>query len=96
MGNYSKDRMRLIAQGITGGKVWFYDDTGAMSTVGDVVGFFADAGDMGVDTGDFIFLQATGGANNKSIRGAAFASGIQDTGASQGGTGPVTLIGDTG
>ncbi len=96
MGNYSKDRMRLIAQGITGGKIWYYDDTGAMSTVADTAGFFQDAGDMGVDTGDLVFMQASGATNDKRVQAASFAAGTQDTGATQGNVGPSTLIGDTG
>ena len=35
MTSYSKDRLKLIAQGITGSKIWAYEDTGAtQGTVG--------------------------------------------------------------
>ena len=95
MGNYSKDRMRLVSQGITGGKIWYYDDTGTVATVTDVAGFFQDAGDMGVDSGDLMFVQATDIARNLQVHGTAFNS-VQDTGATQGGTGPAVLVADTG
>jgi hypothetical protein len=92
MATYSKDKLKLITQGITGGKIWDYNDTG---TVLDVAGFFANAGDMGVDSGDLIFSR--GGGVTKVVRSAAFAPGyVQDTGATQGTTGPGTLVGDTG
>jgi len=98
MAVYSKDRLRLVSQGIVGGKVWYYDDTGLNTAVGDVAGFFSNAGDMGVDTGDLLIIQARGGGAgtaNAQIHTAAFTA-TQDTGATQGATGPVTLIGDTG
>lgn len=91
MATYSKDKMRLISQGITGGKVWHYLDTG---TVLDTAGFFANAGDMGVDSGDLIFAGGMAGTT-RIIKAAAFAP-VQDTGATQGTTGPGTLVGDTG
>lgn len=91
MATYSKDKLRLITQGITGGKVWHYLDTG---TVADTAGFFANAGDMGVDSGDLILFGGLAGTT-RIVRSAAFAP-VQDTGATQGTTGPATLIGDTG
>ena len=91
MATYSKDKLRLISQGITGGKIWHYLDTG---TVLDVAGFFANAGDMGVDSGDLIMAGGLVGTT-RIIKSAAFAP-VQDTGATQGTTGPGTLIGDTG
>jgi len=95
MTSYSKDRLKLIAQGITGGKTWHYHDTGAIADVADVAGFFTDASLMGVDTGDFIFISANNGYTNHMVWGAAFAS-VQDTGATQGTVGPQTVLGDTG
>jgi len=91
MATYSKDKLKLISQGITGGKVWSYTDTGSVL---DVAGFFANAADMGVDSGDLIFAGGLAGTT-RVIRSAAFAP-VQDTGATQGTTGPGTLIGDTG
>lgn len=91
MATYSKDKLRLISQGVTGGKVWSYTDTG---TVADTAGFFANAGDMGVDSGDLILVGGLAGTSRR-VYGAAFAP-VQDTGATQGTTGPATLIGDTG
>lgn len=91
MATYSKDKLKLVSQGITGGKIWSYADTG---TVLDQAGFFANAGDMGVDSGDLILAGGLAGTT-RVIKAAAFAP-VQDTGATQGTTGPGTLIGDTG
>jgi len=99
MALWNKNNFRLISQGITGGRVWWYEDTGLASAVVHTAGFFQNAGDMGADTGDFIFVQARGsssaGTNNSTVLGTAMAA-TQDTGSSQGITGPSTLIGDTG
>ena len=95
MSTFDKDNLRLISQGITGGKVWQYTDTGALADVVDVAGYFTNASECGVDSGDLIFISANNGNTTRTVYGAAF-SAIQDTGASQGGTGPGTLIGDTG
>jgi hypothetical protein len=95
MGNYSKDRMRLVGQGLTGGKIWYYNDTGTVATVADVAGFFQNAGDMGCDSGDLIIVQAVDNYANKQVHATSLAT-VQDTGSSQGTTGPATLIGDTG
>ncbi len=95
MGNYSKDRLTLIAQGIAGNnKVWFYNDTGAIGNVTEQAGFVTDANDMGMDTGDFVFIKATDGGANKTVRGAAVLT-VQDTGSSQGTLGTSILVGDT-
>lgn len=95
MTTYSKDRLKLVSQGITGGKIWHYHDTGAIGDVADVAGFFADASLCGVDTGDLIFISANNGYTNRLVFSASFAS-VQDTGASQGTVGPSTTVGDTG
>ena len=95
MTSYSKDRLKLVSQGITGGKIWHYSDTGAIADVADVDGFFTNAGDMGVDTGDLLYIAANDGQVTQVVRAAAFYS-VQDTGATQGGVGPSTLVGDTG
>lgn len=91
MATFNKDKMALTSQGITGHKSWRYTDTG---TVLDVAGFFQNAGDMGVDSGDLIIAGGLAGTT-RVLRSAAFAP-VQDTGATQGTTGPGTLIGDTG
>jgi hypothetical protein len=95
MTTYSKDRLMLVSQGIARGKRWLYEDTGALADVADVAGFFANAGDMGVDTGDFIEIRANNGYTTRVVHGAAFST-VQDTGVTQGSVGPATLIGDTG
>lgn len=95
MTSYSKDRLKLVAQGIGGGgKLWHYHDTGAIGDIQDVAGFFTNAGDMGVDSGDMLFVSANNGYTNRLVYGAGFAP-VQDTGATQGTVGPLTLIGDT-
>ena len=95
MPTYSKDRMKLVAQGITGGRTWHYNDTGALADVVDAAGFFANAYDMGVRKGDFLQVQANNGQTTFVVHGTAFGD-LEDTGATQGTTGPGTLIGDTG
>jgi len=91
MATYSKDKLSLVSQGITGSKTWRYTDTGSVL---DVAGFFANASEMGVDSGDLIIAGGLAGTT-RVLRSAAFAP-VQDTGATQGTTGPATLIGDTG
>jgi hypothetical protein len=95
MTTYSKDRMKLVSQGITGGRIWHYHDTGTLAETADTVGFFADAYDMGVREGDLLLIQANNGQTTKVVHGAGFGL-ITDTGTTQGTTGPATLIGDTG
>jgi hypothetical protein len=95
MSSFVKNNLRLVMQGITGGKVWHYTDTGAIGDVADVAGYFTNASECGVDTGDLIFISANNGYTNRLVFGAAFAS-VQDTGATQGTLGPQTTLGDTG
>jgi len=94
MSTYDKNRLMLVAQGITGGKTWHYYDTGAIADIVDVAGYFTNAGDMGVDSGDFILIHANNGYTNRLVYGSSFAP-MQDTGATQGTVGPQTLVGDT-
>jgi hypothetical protein len=95
MSTFVKNNLALVSQGITGHKSWNYYDTGSIGDVADVAGYFANAGECGVDTGDFITIRAHNGYTNHLVWGAAFAS-VQDTGASQGTVGPATVLGDTG
>ena len=95
MASVVKNNLRLISQGITGGKVWDYTDTGALADVVEVAGYFTVAGDMGVDSGDMMFIHANNGNTNRTVYGVGFAP-VQDTGSTQGTTGPGTLVGDTG
>ena len=95
MSSFNKDRFMLVSQGIARGKRWLYEDTGALADVADVAGYFASAGDLGVDTGDFLEIRANNGYTTRVVHGAAFST-VQDTGATQGTVGPATLIGDTG
>ena len=95
MTTYSKDRMKLVSQGVTGGRIWHYHDTGALNEVADTVGFFANAYDMGVREGDWLLIQANNGQTTKVVHGVGFGL-IEDTGTTQGTTGPATLVGDTG
>lgn len=95
MSTFNKNNLALVSQGITGHKNWSYTDTGAIADVADVAGYFANASECGVDTGDFIQIRANNGYTNHLVWGAAFSI-VQDTGASQGTVGPATVIGDTG
>lgn len=95
MTTYSKNRLKLVSQGVVGGRTWHYHDTGALSDVVDTAGFFADAYDMGVRKGDFLQVQANNGQTTFVVHGTGFGL-ITDTGSTQGTTGPATLIGDTG
>lgn len=94
MSSFVKNNLRLISQGVTGGKLWDYTDTGAIGDIQDVNGYFAQAGDMGVDSGDMIFIHANNGYTNRIVYGAGFQP-VQDTGATQGSVGGGTVIGDT-
>lgn len=94
MSSFVKNNLALVSQGITGHKSWNYYDTGVIADIADIAGYFTVAGDMGVDSGDFITIHANNGNTNRIVYGAAFAP-VQDTGATQGTVGPNTLIGDT-
>ena len=95
MGTYSKDRLILMHQGLSGGgKVWSYSDTGAVGGLVEVAGYVSDGHDMGVDTGDFVYLHTGKGATDAlTTRGASFVS-VTDTGNSAT-IGLSVLIGDT-
>lgn len=93
MSTFNKDRFSLVAQGITGGKIWLLEDTGALADIEEVAGY-VPAGDHGVDTGDYVLVKAKDGILNKTVRGAAFNK-VQDTGSSQGTVGLSVLVGDT-
>ncbi len=95
MSSFVKNNLRLISQGLTGGKIWHYTDTGAIADVADVAGYFTNASDFGIDSGDLVFISANNGYTNHLVWSAAFGV-IQDTGATQGATGPTSTIGDTG
>jgi hypothetical protein len=94
MSSFVKNNLALVSQGVTGHKVWDYYDTGAIGDIQDVNGYFSQAGDMGVDSGDLIFIHANNGYTNRIVYGAGFQP-VQDTGASQGSVGGGTVIGDT-
>ena len=93
MSTYDPKRVSLISQGITGHKVWFIEDTGALADIEEVAGY-VPAGDLGMDTGDPVFIKAKDGGNNKTVRMGAVLK-VQDTGSSQGTIGLTVLIGDT-
>lgn len=95
MSTFVKNNLALVSQGITGHKIWSYTDTGSIGDVADVAGYFSNASECGVDTGDLIYIRANNGFTNRLVWGAAFSI-VQDTGATQGTVGPQTVIGDTG
>ena len=94
MSSFKKDNMKLISQGITGGQVWHYEDTGAIGDLSEVAGYVTVAGDMGIDTGALVIIKANDGLLTRVVRSAAMLS-VQDTGATQGTLGLSTVIGDT-
>lgn len=94
MTTFDKNRLTLISQPIAGKKRWAYTDTGAIGDIVEVAGFFANAKDMGMDTGDFVEIHATDGGLTKVVRGAAMQS-VQDTGTTQGTVGLSVVVGDT-
>ena len=94
MSSFVKNNLALTSQAIVGHKQWDYYDTGAIADIADVAGYFTNASECGVDSGDLIIIHANNGYTNRLVYGASFAP-IQDTGATQGTVGPQTLIGDT-
>ena len=94
MSGYDKNKLALISQGITGHKVWSYSDTGDLGDIQEAAGFVNNAGDMGIDTGDMVYIRMTSGGTTRVVRGAAMLS-VQDTGATQGTVGLSVLVGDT-
>lgn len=86
--SYDKEKLNLISQGITKPKYWDYEDTGGESVAAFTgSGWFADAKDRGVDTGDLIVIRDR--ANTIQYEG--YFSVVQDTGATSG-----TVVLDTG
>lgn len=95
MSSYDKNKLALIAQGLAGkGKVWVYQDTGDIGDVQESAGFVSNGNDMGMDSGDFVFLRMHGGGRQRAVYGAAVQS-TSDTGATQTTIGLGVLIGDT-
>lgn len=78
MGNYSKDRLALVSQGIVGHRSWHYTDTGTIATI-VADGFITDGYDMGMRVGDPVQVY-------DSTLGVTYQTRVsvaQDTGASQ-------------
>lgn len=94
MAGYDKNKLALIGQGITGHKVWSYQDTGDFGDIQETAGYVSNAGDMGLDTGDFVYVKATAGGTTRIVRGSAVMI-VQDTGATQGTLGLTVVVGDT-
>lgn len=94
MSSFSKDNLRLIAQGITGGKLWDLNDTGAIGDVQEAAGYITNASELGLDTGDYLLIHARDGGGTRVVRGSAMMI-VQDTGATQGTVGLSVLVGDT-
>jgi hypothetical protein len=85
---YDNGKLYLVQQAIAGPKQWLYHDTGGESVVTyEGAGYFANAKDMGVDTGDYIHIRDDA---NDYVYSGRFTT-VQDTGDTQG---TVTL--DTG
>lgn len=78
---YDSSKFNLIAQGVADAQRWYYFDTGGESVAGySAAGFFSDAKDKGVDTGDHVTIYNKTGS--KIYDG--FIVAVQDTGATQG------------
>lgn len=78
---YDPSKLQLLSQPIAGAKEWRYTDTGGESAATYAgSGWFTDAKDKGVDTGDAILVQDA--TNNQFYRG--YFSAVQDTGDTQG------------
>lgn len=78
---YDSSRLNLISQGIARNKLWDYEDTGGESGSTFVgAGWFTDAKDKGVDTGDHIVIRDL--TNHQIYQG--YFSTVQDTGNTQG------------
>jgi hypothetical protein len=86
---YDKKSFSLISQGIAKHQVWQYVDTGgeADASVYAANGYFTDAKDRGVDTGDRVIVYDAVGKEWHN----GFMTTVQDTGATSG-----TWVKDTG
>ena len=85
---YDVGKLNLQSQPLSGPKQWHYEDTGGESAATYAgAGWFTDAKDRGVDTGDL--LQIFDRKNSAVYNG--YFSVIQDTGNTQG-----TAVLDTG
>ena len=94
MSSYTKDKLSLVFQAIAGPKTWLLSDTGVIGDVAEAAGYITNAKEMGMDTGDFLFIRANNGQLTQAVHGAAMSI-VQDTGATQGTVGLNVLIGDT-
>ena len=94
MSTFNKQNLRLVSQGIVGGREWDYTDTGALGDIIEVSGYMSQAYDLGMRAGDFVKLHATDGGNTLAVRGTVVTV-AQDTGATQGTLGLSVIIGDT-
>jgi hypothetical protein len=94
MSGYDKNKLALIAQGLAGkGKVWVYQDTGDPADIAEGSGYFANGNDMGMDSGDFIFIKMSRGGGRRDVFGTSVQS-TSDTGGTQSSGGKQILIGD--
>lgn len=85
---YDSNKFNLMSQSIAGPRRWDYEDTGGETVAVYVgAGWFADAKDHGVDTGDHIIVRD----RKNTIQYEAYFSAVQSTGATQG-----TIVLDTG
>ena len=78
---YDKSKFSLVSQGLAAHQEWHYYDTGGESVAGYMgVGWFTDAKDRGVDTGDYVTIY---NASSKLLLSGLMVV-VQDTGATQG------------
>lgn len=67
---------KLIAQGITGGRIWKYDSVDALADV-RVAGYFTNGWQLGMRAGDTVIITDTDtSATSLSFVNAATSSGV--------------------
>jgi len=85
---YVGKNFNLLSQAIVSGKTWVYVDTGTDDSANYANdGYFEDAKDRGVDTGDRVEIYETA----SKVWQSGFMTTVQDTGNTQG-----TWVNDTG
>lgn len=102
MSAFNKDKLMLTSQGITGGRSWFYTDTGLLvAEINETAGYFTTGYEMGMRRGDLLLVQeGDTGSGAKTIGGHrnygyVVTKAVSDTGETQVSVGLGVLIGDT-
>ena len=91
MADWNAANLRLIADGIVGGKLFYYEDTGPVGDLADVDGRATDGYDYGLRTGDSVLYRDT----SRNWQYLMNVRSSTDTGATQTTFGAAVLVGDT-